>query len=256
MSEMQKLHNLALQRYFDMERQKVEAFLTDKWEPLFLKNFLGTSQVLPMLQNVAKIDDKGKTILKEAVTLYLDDKTEAERAATDLVSKITETRKGEDGVVRAVLVRFVENKKLDAAVIHISSLLGTDEPARIIFDFAAAAHKRMLAQRKDMLEPIEIARAEATASLSESYAELIRGHSTITGRLEAAAKRSKQQDELLDKLKLRVSDDVVNRMADFSAKVNSALGKAEEVFEKGGASGDISKVIRDALAPKAEAKEK
>src|SRR5690606_33146561 len=125
---------------------------------------------------------------------------EADKAATELVNKSTETRKEEDGVVRTILARYVEDQKLNSAVIHISSLLGTDEPARIIFDFAEAAHQEMQAQRKEMLEPIEKARAEAVATLSEAYAEMIRGQSTITGRLEAAAKRSGQQDELLDKL--------------------------------------------------------
>lgn len=251
-SEMQGIHQLALQRYFDMEKQKVETFLTEKWEPLFLRNFLGTSRVLPMLQNVAKIDDKGRAAIREAIALYLVDKKEADKAAKELVDKVSDSRRGEDGVIRTVLTRFVEDNQVDAAVIHVSSLLGTDEPARIIFDFAEAAHKQMLAQRNEMLAPIEQARAEAMAALAEGYSELIRGQSTITGRLEAAAKRSRQQDELLDKLKLRISDDVVNRMAGFSAQVNQALSAANAIIEKRkeGGSGDIISTIRDGLQTK------
>ena len=154
-TEMEKLHQTAIQRYFDAEKQKVEDFLTDTWEPLFLKNFIGTSQVLGLLQNVSKIDDKGQNILKKGITIYLADKSEADKAASELVEKITESRKGEDNAVRTILSRYIEGNKLDAAVIHITSLLGTDEPARIIFDFAEAAHKEMDAQRKEMLAPIE-----------------------------------------------------------------------------------------------------
>ena len=233
LSEMEKIHQLAIQKYFDMEKQKVEDFLTNTWEPQFLKNFLGTSQVLDMLQNVAKIDDRGRRSIKSGIARYLTDTSEAERATKELVAKLTETRKGEDGLVRTVLTKFVENNKLDAAVIHVSSLLGTDEPARIILDFAEAAHEEMLAQRKEMLAPIEQARAEAVASLSEAYAELIRGQSTITGRLEAAARRSKQQDELLNKLGVgQVPRELVDKMTDITNKVNKGLGAASTAVKK------------------------
>ncbi|MGZ8556764.1 MAG: hypothetical protein ACXWWC_00445 [Chitinophagaceae bacterium] len=234
MSEMEKLHQLAIQRYFDMEKEKVENFLTNTWEPLFLKNFLGTSGVLQLLQNVSKIDERGKNILKEGITEYLTDKSEAEKAANDLISRLNESRKGEEGAVRTVLNKYVEDKKLDAAVIHISSLLGTDEPARIIFDFAEAAHREMQVQRKEMLAPIEQARTEAVASLSEAYAELIRGQSTITGRLQAAGKRSKQQDELLDKLGIgQITKEVTTRLANVSSKVDKALSVANNLIDKG-----------------------
>src|SRR6185369_15165885 len=62
LTEMEKIHQLTVQRYFDMEKQKVEDFLTNTWEPLYLKNFLGTSQVLQLLQNTSRIDDRFKNI--------------------------------------------------------------------------------------------------------------------------------------------------------------------------------------------------
>lgn len=248
LSEMEKIHQLAIQKYFDMEKQKVEDFLKTTWEPQFLKNFLGTSQVLDMLQNVSKIDDRGRRSIKSGISMYLTDTSEAERATKELVTKLTETRKGEDGLVRTVLTKFVENNKLDAAVIHVSSLLGTDEPARIILDFAEAAHEEMLAQRKEMLAPIEQARAEAVASLSEAYAELIRGQSTITGRLEAAARRSKQQDELLDKLGVgQVPKELVDKMTDISAKVNKGLGAASTAVKKLKDGEDVISAFKEAF---------
>ncbi|MEP7266276.1 MAG: hypothetical protein ABI844_01525 [Saprospiraceae bacterium] len=226
-SEMEKLHQLAIQRYFDAEKQKIENFLNKTWEPLFLKNFLGTSNVLALLQNVSKIDASGTLIIKEGIAIYLTDPKESERAAQELIGKLSTSRKGEDTMVRSVLSRFINDDKLDAAVIHISSLLGTDEPARIIFDFAEAAHEEMLKQRNELLAPIEQMRLEISSSLSESYAELIRGQSTITGRLEAAAKRSKQQDELMGKLGIAdISQNVTKKLSDFSSKVSAALSGA------------------------------
>lgn len=250
MSEMEKIHQLALQRYFDMEEKRIEDFLTNTWEPLFLKNFLGTSGILQLLQNTAAIDDKGKRILAEGIALYLTDRTEADKAATDLVAKLTTSRKDEAAMVKSVLVRYVEDKKLENAVTHIVALLGTDEPAQIILEFAEAAHREMLAQRKEMLAPLQQARAEAVSTLSEAYAELIRGQSTITGRLEAAAKRSKQQDELLGKLGVKpVSVALATKMADVSGKVTNALTKAQEVVDKQkpGEKINIVSAIKDAL---------
>jgi len=70
---------------------------------------------------------------------------------------------------------------------------------------------------------------EAVTSLSGAYAELIRGQSTITGRLEASAKRSKQQDELLDRLKIKIPEDLIKRMTDITHKVNGAILTAKEI---------------------------
>lgn len=250
-SEMQNIHQLALQRYFDMEKQKVEDFLTNTWEPLFLKNFLGTSNILALLQNVSRMDEQTKNILKEAMTPYLMDKTKAEKLTTDLVGKISVIRKGEDEIVRTTLTGAVAPERLDAAVIHISSLLGTDEPARIIFDFAEAAHQEMQAQRKELLAPIEEAKAQAAAALSEAYSELIRGQSTITGRLEAAAKISKQQDELLGKLGIsRISKEATDRLTSISSKVNDALKAVGDA--KGGDAGAILKALKEGLNKKTD----
>jgi hypothetical protein len=234
LTEMEKIHQLTVQRYFDMEKQKVEDFLTNTWEPLYLKNFLGTSQVLQLLQNTSRIDDRFKNILREGIAGYLDDKTEAKKAADTLAARLSTSRKGEEGVVRTVLQRFVESNKLEDAIAHINALLGSDEPARIIIDFAAQAHKDMEDQRSEMMAPIEKARAETVATLSASYAELIRGQATITGRLEAAARRSKQQDELLDKLGVsKISQDVEKQLANVSEKVDVAITAAEKAAKQG-----------------------
>lgn len=224
-TEMEALHQLALQRYFDMEKAKVEDFLTQTWEPLFLKNFLGTSQVLQMLQNVSRIDETNRNQLQAAFADYLTDPSEAKKATDDLVGKLNESRKAEDGVIRTIVTDYVEDDKIDAAVIHITSLLGTDDPARIIFDFTQAAHVEMNAKREALLAPIEHAKAEAAAELSGAYAQLIRGQSTITGRLEAAAKVSNEQDKLLGALGFnRATKTLQTKLSNFTTNVDKALG--------------------------------
>lgn len=249
-SEMEKIHQLALQKYFEMEEKRIEDFLTNTWEPLFLKNFLGTSGILDMLQRTASIDERNRGILREAIALYLSDTAEAERAANEIAAQLTASRKNEPDLIKTILVRYVEDTKLERAVIHTVAMLGSDEPARIILEFAEAAHQEMLAQRKEMLAPLRQANAEAVASLSESYSELIRGQATITGRLEAAAKRSKQQDELLGKLGVQpISQQLADKMSSISGKVSSALIKAQDIVDqkKEGASMDIVDTIKKVL---------
>jgi hypothetical protein len=230
-AEMERIHLLSIHRYFDMEIQKIEDFMTSTWEPIFLRNFLGTSGVLKMLQNVSSIDYSRWGILKESISRYLTDTSEAERATSELVRLLGDSRKGDEGTVRATLKNFVEEKYLDAAVIHISSLIGTDEPARIMIEFVDAAHREMLSQRRALLAPIEQARMETIAAISGAYADLIRGQSTITGRLEAAAKVSRQQDAALATLGVdsALTRKVTEQLSDLSSRVNNALNSASKV---------------------------
>jgi hypothetical protein len=231
-SEMENVHQIAIQRYFDIEKQKVEDFMKQTWEPLFLKNFLGTSQVLDMLQKVSTINEQTRTAIQQGLVRFLDDSSEAPKVTTHLINALDASRATEPAVVRTALKKFVPDDKLDAAVTHVTSLLGTDEPARIIMDFAQAAHDEMDAQRKSLVEPIEQRKLETIAALSEAYAELIRGQATITGRLEAAARVSRQQDELLDKLGLNdVFKKVTENLAAVTQQVNDALVKANDAIK-------------------------
>jgi hypothetical protein len=162
--DMQNSHQILVSRYFDLEKKKIEDFITETWEPKFLANFMKTSNVMEIL----KTDPK---------------------------------------------------------------------PENVIMDFADAAHVEMQKQRNLMLAPIEEAKLQSTTALNDAYAELIRGQSTITGRLEAATKRSQQQDELVGKLKLGdISTKATESLVNISTKVQNALDKAKSV--------DVSAVLK------------
>jgi hypothetical protein len=156
MSEMQSLHVNAITLHFDTQRERIERFLSQTWEPLFLANFLKTSNILDDLQ--------------------------------------------EEG-----------NKP--------------DEPARMMMDFAQAAHEEMNRKRREMLQPLEQMRATALAEINASYAEVLAAQSAITARLQAASRVTQEQDRLVDSLarkegtaqKIRAGMDCVN------GKVTSAL---------------------------------
>ena len=226
-TEMEHLHQLAIQRYFDLEQQKIEDFLVNTWEPLFLKNFLGTSQVLDKLQNISYVDETNQKQMQTAMASYLTDPSEAKKLTDELISDINTSREKEGADIRTIITKYVEDDQIDAAVIHVTSLLQTDEPARIIFDFAEAAHAEMNDRKASLLAPLNQLRTETSAQLSAAYAELIRGQSTITGRLEASAKVSQQQDQLLGALGIKTTTtDIQSKLSSFTNKVDGALGLA------------------------------
>mgnify|MGYP000639409460 FL=1 len=246
LAEMETLHILTVQRYFDGEREKIKHFLTNTWEPLFLKNFLGTSNVLSMLQNVSTFSDATQENIAEGLKLYLDDATEAEDAAKAVLGNLNISRQGEQEAVRSVLNDYVEDDRLEAATVHISSLLGSDNAAQIILEFAEAAHEEMQAQREALLAPLEAKRETVIAELSGAYSVLVRGQSTITGRLDAASKRTGDRDFLMDKLGVgKTPDLIMQQLSGISTQVDKALSGANRVLNKG--EGDPIKGVIDIL---------
>jgi hypothetical protein len=123
-----------------------------------------------------------------------------------LFSVLDRSRSGEAAQIEVVLKDYIDDDKLPAAIVSVNSLLGTDEPAKIMIEFAEAAHAVMLGQRNILMEPIRQAREEVTAEISAEYANIIRGQSIITGRLEAAHRNRELQLALLNSV---VSSDIV-----------------------------------------------
>ena len=234
LAEMEELHILTVQRYFDGEVEKIEHFLTTTWEPLFLKNFLGTSNVLSELQNVSMFSPDTQENITESLKLYLDDPAEAQDATKAVLSELDVIRKDEPNTVRSVLADYVEEDRIEAAAVHVSSLLGTDNAAQIILEFAEAAHEQMQAQREALIAPLEAKREETVAELSAAYAVLVRGQSTITGRLDAASKRTEGRDVLMSQFGMgKTPDMIMNGLADMGGIVDKALSSANAVLENG-----------------------
>ena len=233
-TEMERLHLLTIQRYFDAERQKVDAFLTDTWQPLFLKNFLATSGVLEELYRTSQFSDARRRELEEAMKEYLVDPAEAVAAVGDLVDRLGESRRGEPELVRQVLNNYVEDDQLDAAAANIAALLGTEEPANIMMEFAAAAHEQIAAQRADLMKPIDQMEQEALAALSGSYAQMAAAQAHVTGRLEAAAKLTTEQQLLLKGLGIEAtSGKITNGLSHLSTEINKGLSLLRNEREPG-----------------------
>ena len=226
---MEQMHQLAIQRYFDAEEQKVKDFMTDEWEPLFLKNFLAESNVLNELNSVSRMDLATQKAIEQSLKLYLADTTEAPIISKKLFSILDNSRSNEAAQIERVLGDYIEDNKLRDAANHVYSLLGTDEAAKIMIEFAEAAHEVMLARRISLMEPIQLAREEATGAISAEYANIIRGQSIITGRLEAVRRNRELQMALLNSV---VSSDIVKSFTDrattLSKVVKTAINAARE----------------------------
>ncbi len=233
-TEMERLHLVTSQRYFDAERQKVDAFLTDTWQPLFLKNFLATSGVLELLDEASLFSDARRNELSTAISDYLLDPAEVEPAVEALIGRLSDSRRGESGIVREVLNDYVEDEQLDAAADRIVALLGTDEPATIMMEFAAAAHEQIALQRAAMMDPIDQMEMEAMAALSASYAQMAAAQSHVTGRLEAAAKLSSEQQLLFKGFGVEaVSGKITRNLSHLSSEISTGLSVLRNEREPG-----------------------
>lgn len=229
-SEMHGLHTLALQRYFQTERQRIEDFLTETWEPLFLKNFLGTSGIVADLQDTTQFGESERSQLLTAMAGYLDDESEAPRVTDAIITALDNSRNHEPQLLRDILDDFVEDDRLDPAAAHVASLLGTDDPAQMILEFAEAAHEEMQLQRRELMDPLDQAEEEALAEVNAAYAELLAGHGVLTARLEAASKVAQEQDRLLDALGgPGTAVSIRHRLGDLSTKVGDAIETARSL---------------------------
>lgn len=242
-AELGTLHQQMVRNYFASERQRVETFLKEKWEPQFLRNFLGETQVLKLLQESIAFDEVKKKEIQVALETYLTDKTESPKATSEIIAALTKTRASEPAEVRKVIGKFVPDAKVDAATAHVAALIGTHEPALLIMEFAADAHDAIDKQRKQMIGPIDAAETRVLAELNESYATLARAHGTITARLEAASRAREQQDKLLMSAGLENPSAVRERLAGISEKIGNALEAAGDLKNPD----DVAKTLKEKL---------
>lgn len=222
-AELGTLHQELVRNYFASERQRVETFLKEKWEPQYLRNLLGMSGIMSDLKKSMSFDEAKRNELKAALELYLDDDSEAPKVVNEVTAALTKTRGDEPTEVRKILNKFVPDEQLESATAHLAALLGTHEPALLIVEFARDAHEEMAKQREEMLAPIDIAEKQVLAELTASYTTLARAQGTITARLEAASRAREQQDKLLMTAGIENPSTLRERLGNVSNNIGNAL---------------------------------
>lgn len=231
--EIEVSHRAFVNTYFDGEIKRIDAFMKEKWTPLFLRNFLGTSQILKDLSNTVAVSESTKMELTEAAKLYLDDPGEAGKMAEELVKELNKKRSQDSIVVDNIVRKYVPRDQMNATSIHLLSLLQLDTPALLIMDFAEAANEQIRARRESLINPVELARKTALEQITLAYQDFYAGQGVITGRLEAAAKRNAQQSELIDSVAGKGTAAKINkRLNEFANDFNSAFEKIDNFYEK------------------------
>lgn len=239
--DIEKTHIYAVNTYFDSERKRIEEFMKERWTPLFLRNFIGTSRILEDLKKTESIGANTRGNLAVAAREYLTDPSEGEAMANKIVDTLNEKRKGEDAAIRTIIKDYIPNEKQDAAAVHMTALLNLETPAVLIMEFAEAANEQIQTQQQGLLKPIEDARAKTLEELRKAYAEIYAGQGVITGRLEAAVRKGEQQARLVDAVGGKGTAAKINaRLTSLAKGMNGVFEKIEDHYKQRGLSMDTS----------------
>jgi hypothetical protein len=250
-AEMQGLHELTLERFFDAERRRIQDFLTQEWNPLLLKNFLGTSKLLVTISEAGYISDSDSSAIRTAAKRYLSDTTEADRLTREVVAAVRGSRGGEEKLVKPIISRFVENDRVDDAVTHIVSLLKSEDPATLVLEWAEDAQEQINLKREQMMAPLDEAERTAKSDLAKAYGEMAQANGAITGRLEAASRASAQQTALLNAFGVdSVGERLRLRLSNISGAVGEALAIADTALSNSLDPKALGKSLLDALRAK------
>lgn len=227
-ADMQGVHELAVRRYFDAERRRVQDFLDEKWTPLFLRNFVGTSNIVQLVVAAPRLEESRKAQLADAVKLYVSDPALSKQASDAVIRVVEAERAQEPAQLRAALGGAIKDERVaTAAATHLASLLGTEEPGVLLIEWAQDAEAEIRQKREELLTPLDTAERAVLAELSSAYADILSAQAVITSRLEAAASVKKEQDRALKELGVDATfDKVKKQLTNVSQAVGKALAKA------------------------------
>jgi hypothetical protein len=239
--DIEKTHIYAVNTYFDSEKQRIEEFMSEKWTPLFLRNLIGTSQILEDLKKTQSIGANTRDNLAVAAQEYLTDPSEGKEMANKIVDALNKKRKGEDAAIRTIIKKYIPKEKQDAAVLHMMTLLDLGTPAVLIMEFAEAANEQIQKQQQALVKPVEDARAKTLEELRQAYADIYAGQGVITARLEAAVRKGEQQARLVYALGGKGTAAKINaRLTSLAEGMNSVFDEIEDHYTEQAPSSDTS----------------
>lgn len=124
-AEMQGVHQLTLESYFQLERARIETFLQEEWIPYFLKDYLGFSELMDKLRDAedpAKLLLQWVTAVQTEIELQrkemLQPAMEAERIATARLAQNYADILKANGVVTARLEAAAEIKAIQDSILQ------------------------------------------------------------------------------------------------------------------------------------------
>lgn len=201
-ADTQAAHEALASAYFSLTRQRIEAFVIDRWTPSFLATFVSDAKLMDELQN--------PVVLSEA---------QRERLTEELARQAS-----------------LSGQTLDQAIRAVNSAFGDSERGQIVLEFSEAALEQIAAQRRELLAPIEAQEREVLQSLRANYAEMNQIQSVITAYLQSIEDVRAEEDAVLSRLNLlRARDTLVNRAISLNNSVlrlTDQAGDAEATLQQ------------------------
>lgn len=225
--------------------------MDEKWTPAFLRHYIGITDIVSTVASRRTISSDREESVAGALHEYLADTTEAPRAARAVIVAIERDRVTEPASIRRELNRFVADDRVEAASIHVTALLGTDDPAGELIEWARYAEHEIRAQRAALHAPIDEAEERTLGELSSAYDELVAAQSALTARMQAAAKVKEIQDDTMRGLGIQGSFERAKLSAlVVGGSVGNALGQMERLDQYSLLKGTrLAEILRNALAP-------
>lgn len=259
MAEMQAIHVRTVQEFYALQRERVEDFIENEWTPLFLKNFLAHSGVLEDLRGEFLFTQDQFDDLWFIVNDELDDEDRSDAIVTQILDSLTASRDGEEEMIREVIGDAFESEDVAARVaLQVKLYLGSSEAGEIMIDWATEAQSQIRLQRREMLKPLREQEEELLTALESAYGEIAAAQGVITGRLEAAAKVTQQQNAMLEAVGVNQTfQNVRSKMVESSDRVDNALQHGAEFLKDVDGSdrdeddlfGELLGILKDGVAP-------
>lgn len=197
--QLQKSHIKFVQRYYQKLRDDVEAFMSEKWTPLFLSKTVqnkGFRKDLDEAYLVSSLDMKDIEILVKG--------------------------KPAESPYKEALISGV-----DQSVIAQRSRLGN-----VLLEFSQACQEQINKKRDELITPINQQETLVISQINASYADLQSSQASITAYLKSALDVKENQDLVLKKIAvLEQSEELMDTLMVANDKLTDILGEDKSADE-------------------------
>ena len=173
-ADMQASHEAFVSAYFRVSRERMEDFLTERWIPVFLGNYVREAGLMDKLETAEPFNEEDRERLV----------AELERAGIE----------GED-----------QRRVMQA----LGRALGDPQRGALMLQFSQAAIGEIERKRKSLIDPLNELERRSLDELRKSYAQLREAQSTVTGHLSSVQKVTEAQDQTLERLGLLRQRDLI-----------------------------------------------
>ena len=190
--DMQASHEKFVAAYFQLTRERLEDFITQRWVPTFLGNFVKEAQLIKELVEAQSLTDKEVQLLTEAL-------------------------------------QGAQISDVDQVISAVQSAFADPERGQIVLEFSEGALKQIELKRKSLIDPINAFEAKTLDELRKAYSQLKQAQSTVTGHLSSIKEVTDAQDKILERLGLtRQRDSIIQSAIDANEKVTSIIDAGKD----------------------------